>query len=139
MPSYGIQKYSYYASRLAKSCADGFRLADNAFETTEDDLQYRVLFLGALDSGQQDCSWGRLTFQYEMEGDLVLTLHACASNESEIQDGGSILTVDEFLLSQEQPVRRKARLFEALGGARFSNAGDVLLYGQTGQRLWLWF
>ncbi len=139
MPSYGIQKYSYYASRLAKSCADGFRLADNAFETTEDDLQYRVLFLGALDSGQQDCSWGRLTFQYEMEGDLVLTLHACASNESEIQDGGRILTVDEFLLSPEQPVRRKARLFEALGGARFSNAGDVLLYGQTGQRLWLWF
>ena len=43
--------FAYYASRLAKSCADGFRLADNAFETTEDDLQYRVLFLGALDSG----------------------------------------------------------------------------------------
>lgn len=135
---YGIHRYLYYPSRLARSLASGFALRDGAFET-EEDSPYRTVFLAALDSGQEDCPWGRLTFRMSLGEDTVLTLHAAAANENRVQDGGRLLDIDAFLLDPGQPVKRKARLFQAMGAAQFSNQNDVLLYGQKGRYLWLWF
>lgn len=139
--SYGIYRYLYYPKRLSRSLMEGFSLSDDGLFFSEDaqDKQYRYIFLTSLDSEQEDCPWGRLTFDLEQDDDTVLTLHACASNDTEIQDGSEILSINQFLLDPEQPVRRKSKLFEAFGGMQVSNSNDILLYGLTGRHLWLWF
>lgn len=134
----GVRQYHIGRARLSKALLDGFLLGEDGALTAAEERQHRSLFLPALDSAQDDCPWGRLTFRAELAGDAVLTVRAFASNDPEFLQDGALASIDALLLDPAAPVRRKARLFEAAGGETFVGSSDVLLYRHTGRYLWLW-
>ena len=136
--SNGIREYKIGYSRLARGLLEGFTLTSEGALCTQDGCQQHRAILAALDSAQADCPWGRLTFRAQVEGEVVLTVRAYASNEPALMDGSRLLEVDEFLLDPGQGARRKAKLFEAAGGIRQVGSSDLLLLGQKGRYLWLW-
>ena len=134
----GIREYRLGSARLARGLLEGFTLETGGVLRTAGDVQQRSIFLAGLDSAQEDCPWGRLSFRADLQGDAVLTVRAYASNDFVVLQDGAPLPVDAFLLDSAEPPIRKAKLFAAAGGIKCVGSSDLLLYGQQGRYLWIW-
>ena len=84
--------------------------------------------LPVLNSGVEDCPWGRLRFELELPENSMCYLYVAASNEYYGQ---------EVLMSEESTLLQKKKILQVLRGLCFSNKSDVLLYEITGRYLWI--
>lgn len=89
-----------------------------------EDLHY--LFLAPLDSGIEDCPWGRFRFDIEMPDNTMCYMYAVATNDKEKLD---------FLMDPSKNVQDKKEYYHELGRARFINKNDVVLYHSEGRYL----
>lgn len=123
----GIQ-YAIKRNRLEKALLHGMEQGEgnSVYSCGENGERYFVLPL--LDSGMEDCPWGRLHFELELPENCVCYLYVAAANEKQGQD--VMLTADFSLME-------KKRLLQTMGGLRFINKPDVLLYEITGRYLWV--
>lgn len=123
----GIQ-YAIKRNRLQKALLQGMEIGagDSVYSIGEDGVCSMVLPL--LDSGIADCPWGRLHFELELPENCVCYLYAAACNEKQGQ---------EVLLSEDSSLLEKKRKLQAMGGLRFINKPDVLLYEISGRYLWI--
>lgn len=138
MPDYGQRKYVINRSRLSRSLRQGFRLTEEGALRASEEALERHCILAHLDGGMADCPWGRLTMDVQLEGELILTIRAYASNDRVFLYGDKVTEVDDFLLDQSVSAHRKEELFGLGNGVQYSGQRDVLLYGQKGRYLWLW-
>lgn len=82
----------------------------------------------ALDSGREDCPWGRLHFKMTIPANCVCYLYAAACNEADRR---------EVLTDPETAVSEKKRCLSDMRCLRFINRQDVLLYELEGRYLWI--
>ncbi|MBO5092794.1 MAG: hypothetical protein J6C33_00360 [Lachnospiraceae bacterium] len=119
--------YSIRNNRLKKALLYGMEPdADDTICSRGEGVHYALL--PVLDSGVEDCPWGRLRFDLILPENCVLYLYAAASNEKEkwepqlLKDGG---------------LTEKKKVLQRMRGLRFLNKEDVLLYEITGRYLWI--
>lgn len=86
------------------------------------------MILPLLDSGVEDCQWGRASFQIDMPDDAVCYLYLCAMNEPLGKD---------FMLDESMSFREKIKFLASNRCLRFINKSDVLLYEIEGRYLWI--
>ncbi len=121
-------KYSIRRNRLTKALLQGMQLGGDDSLYCRGECSDRYMVLPLLDSGVQDCPWGRLHFQLTLSENCVCYLYVAASNEK---------TGQELMLDADTSLMKKKRLLQSLGGLQFINKPDVLLYEITGRYLWI--
>lgn len=131
--------YRLFSDRLRRSLLDGFSVCENGVLCAKEDTLSRNCILAHIDSNIPDCPWGRLSMKTVVNGDLVFTVKVFATNNRVFNSQKGIVGIDDFLLDKEIPLKTKEAFFSAAKGTQFSGHDDVLLYGQTGRYIWLWF
>lgn len=123
----GIQ-YTIRRNRLQKALLQGMEPGegDGLRSCNENEECYFVL--PVIDSGVPDCPWGRLRYELTLPENCVCYLYAAASDQKQGQ---------EVMLDADTGLLEKKRLLQRLGGLRFINKQDVLLYEITGRYLWI--
>lgn len=84
--------------------------------------------LDALDSGVEDCAWGRLRMRLKLPENGACYLYAAAGNEADQR---------AYLLDPKVPFAEKKRCLSGIRCLRFVNRQDVLLYEIEGRYLWI--
>lgn len=123
----GIQ-YSIGKSFLKKASFSGMIMTEDGAVMVQGNAEVHTAILPMLDSGIEDCEWGRFKMEQELSEDTVVYLYLLASNDRE---AGAQITDQAF------GVDRKEKIFHAGGGLREINRDDILLYQLTGRYLWL--
>lgn len=123
----GIQ-YSIGKNYFKRACLCGMHMEDGDVLCTDPGIEMHTALLPLIDSGMEDCAWGRLKLELKRDANAVVYLYLIASNERE--------SFDE-LCSQETSVDRKKKLVRAGGGLRVINRSDLLLYELSGRYLWI--
>ncbi len=131
----GLQ-YSIKKNRLSRARLSGMSL-EGGDTLVCDEGEYHTMILRGLDSTVQDCPWGRLFFSGVFPEDSVCYLYAASSNERVWRRDGEELGIEAFFLDENVDFLRKKQLLKEMGGLRFINASDVLLYELQGRFLWI--
>lgn len=121
-------KYSIRRNRLTKALLQGMYLDEDGQIGCNGEQGDRYMVLPLLDSGVEDCPWGRLHFDLTLEENCVCYLYVAASNEK---------TGQEVMLDADTSLMKKKRLLQSMRGLQFINKPDVLLYEITGRYLWI--
>lgn len=121
-------RYSVKQNRLKKALLEGMLLGEDNCLSTEDSCESHFIVLPALDSGVEDCPWGRLRFDLELPENCICYLYTAAANTRR---------GEEVFLDEQKSLMDKKRMVEALRGLCFINKPDVLLYEITGRYLWI--
>lgn len=132
-----LKKYLIGASRLRGGSRYGLEADGAGGLHTTGEQAHRVVFLRALDSGVLDCEWGRFVLTADLPRDMVLVIHALASDDDRIHKEGETVRIDDFLSDPENSMQRKMQLYALSDSIRQVGATDILLYGQRGRYLWL--
>lgn len=122
-------KYSIKRNRLSMALLQGMSLSTDDCLYCDGENGDRYVVLPLLDSGVQDCPWGRLHFQLNLGENCVCYLYVAASNEKKGQE----LMMD----GDSSSLMSKKRFLQSLGGVQFINKPDVLLYEISGRYLWI--
>lgn len=81
-----------------------------------------------LDSGVEDCAWGRLRLRLTLPENGVCYLYAAACNEADQR---------AYLMDPKVSFTEKKRCLSGIRCLRFTNRQDVLLYEIEGRYLWI--
>lgn len=129
--------YTIKKNRLEKSYTEGFLTIDDVLYFSEDTGIHRI-YIDAIDAGEEDATWGRLSFALDLPENMALYVYAQALNyNSWYDDEGTDINLMDMLRDEELPDEEKKRLFSAENGKRFVGKNDILLYGLTGRYLFL--
>lgn len=122
----GIQ-YSIGKNYFKRADLCGMHMEEDALGTDAGAGTHTAV-LPVIDSGIEDCAWGRLKFNQERDADTVVYVYLIASNEREPFD---------TLCDTEVSIDKKKQLVRAGGGLRVINRSDLLLYELSGRYLWI--
>ena len=120
--------YSIKQNRLKKAFLQGMSLSEDNRLYSHGALKNNYFVLPALDSGVEDCPWGRLRFDLELPENCICYLYVAACNEKR---------GEEVLFHPEIDILDKKRKLQQLRGLGFINKPDVLLYEISGRYLWI--
>lgn len=95
---------------------------------TGGDMHYA--FLAPLDSGVEDCPWGRLNFEMTLPQNTMCYMYAVATNNKQ-----DLM----YMLDPDKSVQDKEKMIYSIGGVRFINKDDVVLYHSSGRYLCIAF
>lgn len=132
--------YTIKKNRIDRACMTGFLYneASNRLVTAKDTAEH-VLYLKALDGADEDSTWGRLSFEMDIHEDAVCYVYAAASNYRDLVTAGRAVILDELFTDPEASFQTKMEAIRQLGGKRFVNTDDILLYDLKGRYLYLAF
>ncbi len=131
--------YRLNNDRLRRSFIKGFSVCENGVLSAQQDTLNRSCILAHIDSNLPDFPWGRLSMKTVVNGDIVVTVKAFASNERVFNSQKGIMDIDSFLFDEAIPLKTKEGLFTAADAIYSGGHDDILLYGQSGRYIWLWF
>ena len=103
--------YTIKKNRLEKSYMEGFLLNDETLYFSEDTGIHRIYF-EAIDSGEEDATWGRFSFAADIPENMALYVYAQAYNyKTWYDDEGQDLNLMDILCSDDVPDEEKKRIF----------------------------
>jgi len=120
--------YSIKQNRLRKALRKGILLSENHTLYSDDNGANRYVALPALDSGVDDCPWGRLRFEMTLPENCICYLYLAASNEK---------SGEAMLLDENVDLLDKKKRMQQMTGLCFINKSDVLLYEISGRYLFI--
>ena len=138
MANYGQRRYRLDRTKLERCLVQGFHVTENDSLQADEQILKRQCIFAHIDSNLVDCPWGRLVFRAKLQGDMLLTVRVFASNDKMFRLGDDICEIDDFLLDEMVPIKKKQDLFVLANCLQISGHEDILLYGQKGRYLWLW-
>lgn len=121
--SFGISE-----NRIKKSILNNMEFVDGSFianSTGKEDEH--IAYIYTIDSGVEDCGWGRLTFDMEKEESGSVVIIAFASNNR---------YYEQIVMGEDSG--SKLVLAEQLEAVKAINNNDVLLYDIEGRYLWIY-
>lgn len=130
--------YRLFNDRLRRSLINGFSIEENDTLLSDEDTMSSNCILAHIDSNILDCPWGRFAMNTAIDGELVITIRAFASNERVFSSQRGLVDIDEFLMDENIPLKTKSSFFTAANAVQSSGHNDILLYGQSGRFIWLW-
>ncbi len=120
--------FSIRKEQLEKALYKGMSYREDGSVTCEGDGGVHYLILPPLDSGIEDCPWGRFRYSLKLPENSVCYLYTAACNE----EGDR-----EYLMDPQVSLTDKKRYLSSIGCLRFINKPDVLLYEIEGRYLWI--
>lgn len=120
--------YSIRQNRLKKAFLQGIEYDEDGCLYSADGEERSHFVLPILDSGVEDCPWGRFHFELDLPENCICYLYVAASNRRVGQ---------ELLMSAESSLYEKKKLLQSIRGLCFINKPDVVLYEIAGRYLWI--
>lgn len=121
-------QYSIRKNRLDKALCCGIEVDEDGKIICSNELETHYMILPIIDSGTEDCNWGRLKFSMHLPQDSVVYLYVAATDSKDGQD---------LMCDKEVGITQKKQFLSSLTCLRFLNKSDVLLYEITGRYLWV--
>lgn len=121
-------KYSIGKNYFKRAHLSGMHIEEGDTLCTDKDIETHTAVMPVIDSGIEDCAWGRLKYDQERDANAVVYLYLIASNERGLFD---------TLCDAGVPIDKKKQLVRAGGGLRVINRSDLLLYELSGRYLWI--
>lgn len=118
--------FSIKTPQLAEALCEGMTLQEDGAVVCGAGEDVCSCMLAPLDSGVEDCPWGRLRFRLFLPENCVCYLYAAAGSEPE-----------PYLQDPDVSFAEKKRYLGGMGGQCFINKADVLLYALEGRYLWI--
>ncbi len=115
-------------AQLEKALYNGMRLGEDGTVVCGAGEGPFSCVLDVLDSGVEDCAWGRLRMRLKLPENSVFYLYAAACSEADQR---------AYLLDSKVPFAEKKRCLCGIRCLRFVNRQDVLLYEIAGRYLWI--
>ncbi len=122
--------YEIKRPQLQRATYQGMTLTEDDRIVSDDKGFFHYLVLPALDSGFEDCSWGRLRLNLEKGENSVFNIYAAAVDSKEGH---------ELLYDDKLPFEDKKKHLVDMKALRFVDKSDVLLYEISGRFLYLIF
>lgn len=132
-----VKHYSIKRNRLKNACMSGFHLEGDTL-VCDKEQTVRTIFLGALDSTEENMRWGRFTLTMSLGTDMVCSVHVMASDYREFIRKDVLTGMDSFLQDSEVPAPYKQSVFELSKEQVFVDQEDFLLYDLQGRYLWFY-
>lgn len=129
--------YTIKKNRLEKSYMEGFVMEDETLSFSLDTGIHRI-YIDAIDSGEEDATWGRFSFGANIPENMAVYVYAQAFNyKNWYDDEGENIELMDVLCSPDLPDAEKKRIFSTGKGKRYVGKNDILLYGLSGRYLFL--
>lgn len=120
--------FSIRKEQLEKAVYRGMTYRQDGSIACLEEESVHYMILAPLDSGIEDCPWGRLRFSLKLPENSVCYVYALALNEEEKQ---------KYLLDPKISLEEKKKQMRDSRWLRFINKSDVLLYEIEGRYLWI--
>lgn len=120
--------FSIRKPQLEKALYRGMTLREDGVVVCSAKEGPHSCMLDVLDSGIEDCPWGRLHLKMTLPTDCACYLYAAAGNEPGEK---------EYLMDPDISFAEKKRFLSEMHCLRFINRQDVLLYELEGRYLWI--
>lgn len=114
--------YSIKENRFKQAYIEGFEIEGNSIKTIE--AIHQCLYLKPLNGGNDEATWGRLFFKESHSDATNYLVYIAASDE--------LITPDEDTIAANRRM-----IMDTLGGKRYVNQSDILLYEFTGRYLYI--
>lgn len=114
--------------QLTKACRSGMTLTEDGRVVSGAGEGPFSCVLAPMDSGMEDCPWGRLRLKLMLPPNCACYLYAAAGNEAERM---------ECLMDPQLSFAQKKQYLSENGCLRFINRQDMLLYEIEGRYLWI--
>ena len=120
--------FSIKKEQLEKAMYKGMSYHEDGSITCDEEEGFHYVVLAAVDSGVDDCEWGRFKFDLSITEDSACYLYAMAGNEENKGD---------YLMDPEVSLEDKSAYLTNANAVRYINESDVLLYELEGRYLWI--
>lgn len=140
MAAEGIRKmpgicYSIHKNRMEEGYFPGFTLTTNeVLETGEEDIHY--FYCKAIDSTQEDSTWGKLGFELSLEENMACFVYVMAKNEAYFYRENEPKRIETFLCDKQESHEMKKKFMKMAGAKKAINEEQILLYDQKGRYLY---
>ena len=121
-------RYSIRQNRLKEALLVEMKHSENGSLCSENAEGSSYFVLPVLDSGVEDCPWGRLRFALDLPENCMCYLYVAAANKIMGQD---------VLMNEKSSLLEKKKMLQSMKGLGFINKPDVVLYEITGRYLWI--
>lgn len=133
------KSYSIHKNRLAESFFPGFELTKHEILETKIDWEDHYFYCKAIDSGMEDSTWGRLTFDLLLEEDMACFIYVAAMNEAYFYRNNEPRKIEKFLCDEEESHEIKKKFMKQVRAKRVINEENILLYDLSGRYLYFFF
>ncbi|WP_028234515.1 phage tail protein [Pseudobutyrivibrio sp. MD2005] len=124
-----LRNYSFRKSRLEKAAIYGITLDGETIKIDKDCYEHGVFF-SALDSGDTEMPWGRLSMKIEKSEEVLFKVHVFATDNKYMSEQ---TTWNEFLLDSSIPLNEKAKVFISVENKAYIATSDAILFDVVGR------
>lgn len=129
--------YSIKQNRIQKGWHPGFVLKEDGTLCLDPEEGIHMLYLRAVDGGEEEASWGRLRFDVSCSEDMVYYLYAAAFDQDSFYRRERPVRIEDFLCDSRESHEIKRQFMRETGFSKFTNQRDLLLYDLQGRYLYL--
>ena len=129
--------YSINHNRIRRGLYPGFELKEDGTLILDPREGIHMLYLRAIDAGEEKASWGRLRFQVSCSEDMVYYLYAAAFDQDSFYRRQQPVPIEDFLCDAQESRAIKRQFLQEAGFARYTSQKDILLYELQGRYLYL--
>jgi len=124
-----LRNYAFRKSRLEKAACYGITLEDEIIKLNKDRFNHGVFFQ-ALDSGNTETSWGRLSMEIDKSEEVLFRVHAFATDNKYMNE---TTTWNEYFLDGGVPLEEKAKVFASVEDRAYLATRDAILFDVVGR------
>ncbi len=129
--------YSINHNRIRRGLYPGLELKEDGTLILDPREGIHMLYLRAIDAGEEKASWGRLRFQVSCSEDMVYYLYAAAFDQDSFYRRQQPVPIEDFLCDAQESRAIKRQFLQEAGFARYTSQKDILLYELQGRYLYL--
>lgn len=129
-----LRNYGFRKSRLEKAACYGIIIEDETIKITNDSFDHGMFF-SALDSGDTETSWGRLSMKIEKSEEVLFRIHIFATDDKYMNEQ---YTWDEYLLDEDVPLEEKNKVFLAVENKSYLATEDAILFDVIGRYCYIY-
>lgn len=129
--------YSINYNRIQRGFYPGFELKEDGTLSLDPKEGVHMLYLKAIDGGEEKASWGRLRYRVSCSENVVYYLYAAAFDQDSFYRRERPVRIEDFLCDSEESHLIKRRFLQEAGFSRYTSQKDILLYELQGRYLYL--
>lgn len=130
-------KYSIKKNRFRRSFLSGMEIEGEKSLRCEPNTYRRLFITEAIDGVETGAGWGRLHMDWEVTGDMVVTVYAVATDSRYVWQQDQQFSFEEVLHDADTAPELKRNFMEYANAKKAINQKDILLYELEGRYLYI--